>query len=175
MKYLSEALQQALRNNQGTVDKLMDTINKMADALRPAARQALTPIDRSCKRIDLYASGEKFAELGAEQKRAFADADMVVADHSTVYSGLISEFDMATGACKVTLDGELARISAQVTDPIFNRPNNPYVEAMAATRTLRFVAKAEQNADGEPMKLYISDTAESVPRRADIAITPQSD
>ena len=174
MKYLSEALQQALRNNQATVDKLMDTIDKMADALRPAARQALAPVDRSCKRIDLYASGEKFAELGAEHKRAFADAESVISDHSAVFAGLISEFDMTTGACKVTLDGDIVRIPAQVTDPIFHRPNNPYVEAMAATRALRFVAKAELNADGEPMKLYISDTAESSRDNADTPLTPQS-
>lgn len=175
MKYLSEALQQALRNNQGTVDKLTDTINKMADALRPAARQALTPIDRSCKNIDLYASGEKFAELSGDHKRAFADADLAISDHTAVYAGLISEFDMTTGSCKVTLDGDVARIPAQVTDPIFNRPNNPYVEAMAAMRMLRFVAKAELNSDGEPLKLYISDTAENSRSSTNPPLTPQSD
>ncbi|MGQ7905006.1 DUF7946 domain-containing protein [Burkholderia sp. BC1] len=161
MRYLSEALKQSLQNNQGTVDKLVDTIEKMADALRPAARQALTPIERSCKRIDLYADGSKFHELDAATKRSFEDMNAVISDHSTVYTGVITEFDMANGACKVTLDGETSRLPAIVTDPIFNRPNNPYVEALAASRPLRFVAKAELDQDGNPVKLYISDTAEN--------------
>jgi len=160
MKYLSEALKQALQNNQGTVDKLVNTIEKMADGLRPAARQALTPIERSCKRIDLYSGGSKFTELDAAIKQSFADADAVISDHASVYVGIISEFDMATGTCKITLDGETTRLAALVTDPIYNRPNNVYVEAMASSRPIRFVAKAELDADGNPVRLYISDTAE---------------
>jgi hypothetical protein len=161
MKYLSEALKQSLQNNQGTVDKLVATIEKMADALRPAAKQALTPIERSCKQIDLYANGTRFHSMDAATKRSFADTDAVISDHSSVYTAVITEFDMATGACKITLDGETSRLPALVTDPIYNRPNNPYVEAMAASRPLRFVAKAELDQDGNPVKLYISDTAES--------------
>lgn len=160
MKHLSEALKQALQNNQGTVDKLVATIEKMADALRPAAKQALTPIERSCKRIDLYANGEPFQRLDATTKLAFVDDEAMISDHSAIYRGVFSEFDMATGACKVTLDGETSRIPALVTDPIYSRPNNPYVEAMAASRPLRFLAKAELDPDGNTLKLYISDTAE---------------
>lgn len=175
MKYLNEALQQALRNNRGaneqiavtvdkmtaTIDRVMASVDKLADALRPAARQALMPIGRSCERIDLY-SGDRqpFLSLGPENKQAFADANAVLSDHLASYIGVISEFDMATGACKITLDGEPSRIAAIVTDPIFNRPNNPYVEAMAGASALRFLAKADLDADGNPSKLYISDTAE---------------
>jgi hypothetical protein len=61
----------------------------------------------------------------------------------------------------VTLDGEANRISALVTDPIFNRANNPYVEAMASSRAIRFVAKAELDPEGNILKLFISDTAEA--------------
>jgi hypothetical protein len=67
---------------------------------------------------------------------------------------------MATGACKVTLEGETARIPAVVVDPVFNRPNNPYAEAMVALYPLRFLAKADLDANGAPVKLYISDTSE---------------
>lgn len=161
MKYLSEALKQALQNNQGTVDKLVATIDKMADALRPAARQALTPVERSCKRIDMYADGQKFHSLDAATKQSFMDDEAIISDHAAIYSGLISEFDMTNGACRVTLEGETSRIPALVTDPIYSRPNNAYVEAMAASRPLRFVAKAELDAEGNILKLYISDTAEA--------------
>ncbi len=67
---------------------------------------------------------------------------------------------METGNCKVTLEGDAARIPAVVIDPVFNRPNNPYAEAMAAAYPLRFLAKADLDAQGNPATLYISDTAE---------------
>lgn len=45
-------------------------------------------------------------------------------------------------------------------DPIFSLPNNPYVEAMCLAYALPFLAKAELDANGNPIKLYISDTKE---------------
>ncbi|WP_250492809.1 hypothetical protein [Caballeronia sp. GAWG1-1] len=181
MEFLKDTLQQALHNNQlesqrfaMTIEKMMVTIEKLAESLRPAARQALSPIGRSCNRIDLYAGDCAFVTLDSGHKQAFADAEAVLSDHLATYDGLISEFDMATGACKVTLEGEPSRIPAIVTDPIFNRPNNPYVEAMACAISLRFLAKADLDADGNPSKLYISDTAEQSRSAAGPHLKPQS-
>lgn len=54
MKYLAQALQTAL-SQQGqrdtTVEKLLATVERMADALRPAARQAVAPVGGSCSSI----------------------------------------------------------------------------------------------------------------------------
>jgi hypothetical protein len=149
-----------VRQLSGAVEKVLSAIDKLAHALRPAARQALTPIDRSCERIDLHANGERFISITTAHKRAFADADAIVSDHLTSYTGVISEFDMTSGTCMVTLDGDALRTPALVLDPIFNRPNNIYVGAMASAFPLRFLAKAELDPDGQPIKLYISDTAE---------------
>ncbi len=173
MRYIHEALQTAMRQNEvlmqqnqgnitvlsATVDKMMAVLDKLADSLRPAARQATAPIDRSCQRIDLYADGEHFMSLDAEHKRAFAEVGSTVSS-LTAYVGLISEFDMATGTCKVTLKDHASRVPAVMLDPVGNWPNNPYVEAMSAVYPLRFLAKAYLGADSRPVKLYISDTAE---------------
>jgi hypothetical protein len=172
MKYLNEALQQSMQNLQRsmqnnqdnyitltrTVDKMMAVLDKLADSLRPAARRALAPVDRSCERIDLYADGEQFASLDATHRRAFDHAGL--SRHLCEYVGVISGFDMETGNCKVTLEGGVSRIPAVVIDPVFNRPNNPYAEAMAAAYPLRFLAKADLDAQGNPATLYISDTSE---------------
>jgi hypothetical protein len=167
MKYLNEALQKSMQINEANTErfasmlgKFMVSIDKLADALRPAVRQALTPIDRSCSRIDLYTEGEQFMTLSTDHKRAFAHAASMVSEHLEPYVGVISQFDMTTGACRVTLDGDSARIPAIVTDPVFNRPNNRYVEAMASADPIRFLAKADLDADGNAVRLYISDTSE---------------
>ncbi|SAL49439.1 hypothetical protein AWB71_02753 [Caballeronia peredens] len=167
MKYLNEAMQVALRNNQAvserftnSIDRMMTSIDKLADALRPAARQALAPIERSCKRIDLHTEGGHFMTLNAEHKRAFAENEGVVSERLAPYVGVISQFDMATGACRITLDGDTARIPAIVIDPVFGRPKNRYVEAMASADSIRVLAKADLDGDGIPVRLYISEISE---------------
>jgi hypothetical protein len=159
-QHQEEMTQLSIKQLSGTVEKVLGAIDKLAHALRPAARQALTPIDRSCERIDLHANGERFISITTAHKRAFADADAIVSDHLTPYTGVISEFDMTSGTCMVTLEGDALRTPALVLDPIFNRPNNIYVGAMASAFPLRFLAKAELDPDGQPIKLYISDTSE---------------
>ncbi len=76
------------------------------------------------------------------------------------YVGVLSSFDMTTGACHVTLEGESTRIPGVVVDPVFKLPNNPYGEAMVAAYPLPFYARADVDADGKPVKLYIAGTSE---------------
>lgn len=166
LTHFHDALQASLRNNQASTesivsvaDKLVSLIDRLSHVLRPAARQALSPIDRSCSRIDLYTEGDRFMTLSADHKRAFGSADTVMSE-VTPYVGVISEFDMATGACRVTLDGDTARIPALVIDPVFNRPNNRYVQAMASADSIRFLAKAELDMEGNLVRLNISGSSE---------------
>jgi hypothetical protein len=158
-KYMKEALQQSQQNNQQNFETLKALADKLADALRPAARQALSPIDRSCQRIDLYAEGKQFMTLDSDHKRAFSQNSGTVTEHLEPYVGVISQFDMTTGACRLTLEGATSRIPAIVVDPIFDRPNNRYVKAMTSADPIRFLAKAELDDEGNPIRLYISDTS----------------
>ena len=163
MKHLSDALTLALKGGQATTDRLLATVEKLAEALNPSVRKALSPIGRSCETVDLYAGSVKFQTMDADTKAAFAGGGTQVADHSNVYSGIISAFDMGSGACKVQLDGDAEMIQGRVVDPVFSEPNNPYALAMASKAPLRFMAKHEVDQAGKLVKLHIFDTAEDVP------------
>ncbi len=162
MKYLSEALKQALGQTAATQDRLLGTLEKMADALRPAAKQAMIPVGRSCKSIAIqkYGRADSKIILGQDIKDALDTPTRTAIDASKEYMGIISEMDMETGACLVSLaedERDAKRITAVITDPVGQTPDNPYALAMAALRPLKFMAKAEVDSDGEIVKLYISD------------------
>ncbi len=163
MKHLSDALTLVLKGNQATTDKLLSTVEKLADALNPSVRKALSPIGRSCERVELYAGDEHVQSMDETTKAAFAARTTQVADHSSVYRGVISAFDMSTGVCKVLLDGDVETISARVVDPVFSDPNNPYALSMASKVSVRFLAKHEVDEAGKIVKLHIFDTAEDIP------------
>lgn len=158
MKHLSDALKQAMTGNHAVTERLVGTIEKLAEALNPSVRKALGPIGKSCNSIDIYEGGEKIHSMDSTTKASFANVGSKVADHTKVFTGVISEFDMANGSCKVLLDGAAERIAAKVVDPVFSNANNPYVLSMAAQQQIKFLAKYELDSDGNMVKLHIFDT-----------------
>lgn len=161
MKHLSEALKQALGQNADTNAKLLSTIEKMADALRPAAKQALTPIGSSCTSIGLHSEGKRTVSLDQSTKERFNRAEQNSIEPTRTYTGVISEMDMETGTCRVLLDGDEtgSRVQAIISDPIGKIAGNPYVTSMGQIVPISFQAKAEVDPDGNVVKLYISDVA----------------
>ena len=160
MKFLNEALQKSIAGNQATTEKLVSTIDKLADALTASIRKALAPIDRSCTRIDLYSGSERIQSLDSESKSAVATARPKIADHTETFRGLFTSFDIVSGAAKVQLESVRDAVSAKVLDPVFDQPNNPYASALATQRLLTFLAKAERDANGVVVKLHVFDTGE---------------
>lgn len=167
MKHLSEALKQSMGQNAAMVERLLGTVEKMADALQPAARQALTPVGDTCKSIGIYSgAAERPSVVLDEQTKERMKARTVNSiEPARAYLALISEMDMQTGTCRVSLDEEAgsARIPAVITDPLGFIPGNAYAVAMAQAQPIRFLAKAELNPNGEIVKLYISDLAPEDP------------
>lgn len=162
MKYLSSALEKQMELNAGnsekTMERLLSTIDKLADALRPSVKRALAPVGKSCHQIDLYTGGQRMGSLDAELKQDITGAQTAFPDHARRYTGVITGLDMATGACKMTLDGEDERIAGQILDPVVFNPGNPYAEAMASASKISVLAKAETDQDGAIIKLYVMDT-----------------
>lgn len=160
MKHLSAALNKTLDQQATAQERMLATIERLADALQPAVRQALAPIGQSVESINLRGKGESQPRvvLDRETKElAAADKDNTITE-SRQMSGIISELDMLTGSCKVALGSDPStRVSAKVVDPVIGRPNNPYVQAMAQLSVLDFIAKAEIDAEGEVVTLFISD------------------
>lgn len=160
MKHLSEALNKSL-DQQGVVqERMLATIERLADALQPAVRQALTPIGQSVESINIRGKGDPRpgVVLDRETKELATSGKDNTITEARRMSGIISELDMLTGSCKVALGSDPStRISAKIVDPVIVRPNNPYVQAMAQLSTLDFTAKAEIDNEGDVVMLFISD------------------
>lgn len=162
MKHLSDALKQSLGIQADAQTKLLATIEKLADALQPSVKQALTPIGQSVESINIRPQHGQSSPVFMDRETkelANASKENVITEART-YTGVISELDMITGACKVALEGDPdCRIASIITDPIGQRPGNSYATAMSNLASISFIAKAEIDADGVIVKLYISDLA----------------
>lgn len=163
LKHLSAALQQSIGQQGEAQTRLLATIEKLADALQPAVRQALTPVGQSVASINIRPEGHSEASvtLDAVTKALSTSSKENAITDSRLFSGVISELDMLSGACKVALDSEPdSRVASIITDPVVTRPRNPYALAMSELRSVKLTAKAEVDPDGGIVKLYISDLVE---------------
>ncbi|MEI9890370.1 MAG: hypothetical protein WDN45_06900 [Caulobacteraceae bacterium] len=134
MKILGANLELAIRElgsrDQPTIDRLLGTIDKMADNLKPAARRAVAPIGASARTLTVgITSVERGVVIDEADKDAISSPAGLSVDEERGYNVLISELDMQTGACHVDIDGEedSARYPAKITDPEVALPNNVYV------------------------------------------------
>ncbi len=162
MKHLSEALKQSLGIQAEAQTKMLATIEKLADALQPSVKQALTPIGQSVESINIRPqSGRAEPVVLDRTTKELANASKEnTITQSREFIGVISELDMLTGACKVALGKESdSRIPSVITDPVGQRPGNPYATAMLHLTPISFIAKAEEDIEGAIVKLYISDIA----------------
>ncbi len=163
LKYLSAALTQALGQQGEAQTRLLTTIEKLADALQPAVRQALAPVGQSVSSINIRPAGADAASvtLDAQTKALSTVSKENSITDTRLFSGVISELDMISGACKVALESEPeSRIVSLITDPLVTRPRNPYALAMSGLHAVKLTAKAEVDQDGIIVKLYISDIAQ---------------
>lgn len=161
MELLAKALEQSMAQNKDTTDKLISTIDKMADGLVLANRQALSPIGTSCNSIYVMGQNrEEFVSADVSLKEFFTRTQVQNIEAEREFVGIITELDRLTGACKITMDGDELedRINGQITDPALTLSENIYVRAFSVGEKIRFRAKAQTNADGEVVKLFISDT-----------------
>lgn len=161
MEYLAKALEQSLSQNKDLQAQLLSTIDRLADSLAAANRQALSPIGKSCRTISVLDDKKEAELLKADEslKRDMEARPDSIVDQETQFVGQISELDLVTGACKVSLAGEEGeRISGVITDPALMMPDNAYTQAFAKRAEVTFRAKAQKSRDGAIVKLFISDT-----------------
>jgi hypothetical protein len=168
MKYLKESLETAIRElghrDQPVIDRLLDTIDKMADALKPSVRKAVRPVGETAETMTVGSSTHRDDQKlsvtisRAERDAILAEAETELTSEQT-YHVIITEVDIETGACKVSLDPtDDARYTGKITDPALSVPMNAYVMALAQKKTLSVRAKALLRS-GEIERLYISNTA----------------
>lgn len=162
MRQLRGALDTAIKElgtrDQPVVDRLLTTIDKMADALRPAVKQAVVPVGQSARTLYVGApGGERGATVGEAEKAAINEPEPVEITQESDYEVTITELDIETGSCRVYLPGDPpVRVSGTITDPTLGIANNPYATALASMLPLTVRAKAMIKV-GEIDRLYISD------------------
>ena len=168
MKHLKDSLDKAITElgsrDAGTVARLLDTVDRMADALRPAVRQAVTPIGQSAMTLTVsdQKTGGNVRLDAADRESIMAEVDSEITPQRE-YVVEITSLSMENGSCKLILANDAEnRVNGQVTDPQVMRPNNPYALAMAGRRRIRVRAKASIR-EGEIEKLFISDVVEANP------------
>ena len=140
---------------------MLSTIDKLADSLAAANRQALTPIGKSCKTISVLddKKNSDLVKIDGTLKREIESRQDSVISSEEKFTGQISELDLMTGACKISLvGGEDERINGVITDPALMMPDNAYVEAFSKRADITFRAKTQKSRDGDIMKFFISDT-----------------
>lgn len=164
MKELRGALETAIKElgnrDQSVVDRLLDTIDKMSDGLKPAAKQAVAPIGNTASTLTVT-SASSFARpvvIGAAEKDAIEASDPPEIIDEAEYHVRLHEVNKDNSSCKISLvDEPDVRIVAVITDPVFALPNNVFVLAFASDAPITVRAKAAVK-DGAIEKLYISNS-----------------
>ncbi|MEO4029996.1 hypothetical protein [Chromobacterium vaccinii] len=163
MKLLSERLEQAIKElgnrDQKVIDRMLSTIEKMADSLRPAVRSAVEPVGVEC---DTLTIGRKTDPCRVVIDKATRDA--ILADDTSRITQLnrwevvFTELDResSTGKVRLVSDDSNVRIRAEVNDPTFMLPDNKYLQSYARELPVIVIAKALIK-DGELDRLYVSD------------------
>lgn len=169
MRHLRELFEKQLGFSQDVSQRLLDTVDRLADALNSSAKKSVSPIGDSCDRIDLYTEGSLKKSIDLADKEALIDGDDATIAPEKSYSVVITEMDRVKRTCKasfpsgdteesVTEDGSARRIVCEITDPAASLDNNVYISAFVSGRPLTVKAKAMIRA-GVIAKLYISDSA----------------
>ena len=174
MKHLRELLEKQLDSQTGrndkTTDRLLLTIEKLAESLRSSLKQAVSPVGQTCRSIDIIPSPESGAQpISIDQ----ATKDAILADDDDAeltglksFVVIITEMDRERGTAKVRLlgqDGEpeadddgTSRVNAKITDPAFESSANVYIQHFASGEKLEVRGKASIK-EGVIRQLYLSD------------------
>lgn len=160
MKAIKDSLDKAIETlaagNQETVQRMLSTMEKMADALRPAVREAVKPIGRTCTHMNIDGS-VVIDEAAAAAIRGDA-IDEVTAERT--WRVRITELDFETGTAKVRFEGDDQhdrRVKATISDPSAKVMGNAYAMALADQVEINVRGKAVLH-DGDVAQLYISNT-----------------
>lgn len=161
MEHLRKALEFAIKEQgdrqQAVVDRLLGTVDKLADSLRSSVKSALAPIGETATSLTISDKSQKFlVSAGQREKDNLLGEDEVTVDDERSYKIKISQLDIESGRCKIRLEHEpLKRYTGKITDPALMTLNNEYVLSMAAKESIAVRAKAAIK-DGDIDMLFIS-------------------
>lgn len=153
----------ALKEMGHTSRTAIEAIERVAATNKPAVRLLVAPVGLSCATAQVGNSENGAVQIDAKAREIIDAPDPVEIRSETQFDILISELDVKTHACKVTLrdhaDQE-RRIAGEITDPQIKMPSNPYSRSLDAQKYISVKGKA-QIKDGEIDRLFISDVVSS--------------
>ena len=153
MKALKDTLDKVLDLQGKSQEQLHATLEKMADALRPAIRQAVAPVGKSVGTMTV-AGRYVIDEAAAEAIRAQGGTE-VGSDRS--WELVITELDTENKTGKIRLaDDDGKRIKVKITDPLADVTPSPYAIAMANATMITVRGKPILR-DGDIDTIFISD------------------
>ncbi|AUZ06330.1 hypothetical protein ADP71_31520 [Vitreoscilla sp. C1] len=166
MKYLKESLDKAIEalgnKDRQTIDGLLKVIEKMADDLRPASRQAVEPIGNTCSTITV-STGKRCESktptiINEEDK---AEINALTPDEITgmrEFTIFITSLDKLKKTAKIYfLDDEPTdRTTAVIHDPLLEDVNNPYINAFDKNTPITIIGKAGVKG-GDIVKIHVFD------------------
>ncbi|EPP6705625.1 hypothetical protein ACUU3R_004308 [Providencia rettgeri] len=172
MKALKDSLDKAIEalgnKDRDTIDGLLKVIDKMASDLRPAVRQASSPIGNSCTEISIKSNIPNQSPTVVTQK----DKDEIdrLEDNELIgiseYRVFVTNVDVVNKTAKIMFehDDNQRRISADVIDPAFSLKDSPYIRALSSFNSsgqspdsvVTITAKATAK-NGKINKLFIVD------------------
>lgn len=154
----TEAIRQLGNRDETVIARLLDTVDKMADTLRPAARDAVKPVGSSAATLQISGSEQQGGPITidkATRDAICADDPIEVGDEVVIRVRFV-EMNLDTKACRIALDeGSDDRFVGEITDPSILAANNPYAVAFAAKAVLAVRARPTLR-NGEIERWYIS-------------------
>lgn len=153
MKALKDTIDKMLELQGKSQEQLHATLEKMADALRPAVRQAVAPVGRSVSTMTVagtYVIDEAAAEVIRSQGQVEVGPDRT-------WELVITELDTEKHTGKVRLAGDDGnRVKVKITDPLVDTTPSPYASALAHATTITVRGKPVMR-DGDIDTIFISD------------------
>jgi hypothetical protein len=161
LNLLETSMKESGETSRTAINAMRDSVVALAGAQRPAARLFVSPVGETVSTARLGAIENEALTIDKPMKDAILAPDEVEVTDEREFQVQISELDIHTGGCKVSIEGDDEpdrRYASEITDPVVRLVRNPYAEALAEQRWLGVKAKAQLK-DGDIDKLYISNTA----------------
>lgn len=162
MKHLRAIAEQAIRQaghrDDEVVKRLLDTVDRMAESLRPAIKQAVKPVGTTAQTMTIRGSDAGVAPLVVDQamRDAIESEESLEVGEEVTISVRFVEMNWDTRTSRIVLpDGDDDRFTAEITDPEIQVPNNAYATAFASQSYLTVRAKPTLRA-GNIDRWYIS-------------------
>lgn len=162
MKHLraiaEEAIRQAGHRDDKVVTRLLDTVDRMAEQLKPAVKQAVKPVGTTASTMTIGQAGMSDPPLVIDKAMRDvidAESDLSIGEEVTIAVHFV-EMNLDNRTCRIAIDaGSDERSAAEITDPEIQVPNNAYATAFASQTALMVRAKPTIR-DGDVERWYIS-------------------